>query len=64
MDELTNEIRQLEQVLADPQLYARDREAFTAAAEALSKAQAELAAVEEEWLRLELLQEEIAANLG
>ena len=64
MDELTNEIRRLEQVLADPQLYARDREAFTAAAEALSKAQAELAAVEEEWLRLELLQEEIAANLG
>ena len=64
MEKLTDEIRQLEEVLADPELYARDREAFTAKAEALSKAQAELAAVEEEWLRLELLQEEIVANLG
>ena len=64
MEKLTDEIRQLEEVLADPELYARDREAFTAKAEALSKAQAELAAVEEDWLRLELLQEEIVANLG
>ncbi|MEM7398170.1 MAG: ATP-binding cassette domain-containing protein [Pseudomonadota bacterium] len=62
MDQLTNEIARLESVLADPTLYATDREAFTTAAEALSKAQAELTEVEEEWLRLELLQEEIAAG--
>ena len=64
IDKLTEEIRRLEQVLADPQLYTKDREAFAAAAEALGKAQDELAAVEEDWLRLELLQEEIAANAG
>ncbi len=64
IDKLTEEICRLEQVLADPQLYTKDREAFAAAAEALGKAQDELAAVEEDWLRLELLQEEIAANAG
>lgn len=64
MDKLTAEIRRLEKVLSDPHLYAKDRDAFTAAADALNKAQTELAALEEVWLRLELLQEEIAANAG
>ena len=64
MDKLTAEIRRLEKVLSDPHLYAKDRDAFTAAADALNKAQIELAALEEVWLRLELLQEEIAANAG
>ena len=44
-------------ILAD--LYARDRAAFTAAGADLAKAQAELAAAEGDWLRLELLREEI-----
>ncbi|HZP10608.1 ABC-F family ATP-binding cassette domain-containing protein [Methyloceanibacter sp.] len=56
---LAAEIARLEKLLADPNLYGRDREAFTAAGSALTKAQAELAAAEEEWLRLELLREEI-----
>jgi ATP-binding cassette subfamily F protein uup len=56
---LTNEIMRLERILADPDLYARDRDAFTAAGSALAKAQADLAAAEEDWLRLELLREEI-----
>ncbi len=56
---LAGEIEQLERRLADPGLYARDRAAFTAATSALAKAQADLAAAEEEWLRLELLREEI-----
>jgi ATP-binding cassette subfamily F protein uup len=41
-----------------PDFYARDRTAFAARAE-LANAQAELAAAEEDWLRLELLREEI-----
>lgn len=62
MDRLTQEISRLETVLADPDLYAKDRDAFTAAADALSKAQAELSDLEELWLRLELLREEITAG--
>jgi ATP-binding cassette subfamily F protein uup len=56
---LNEEIRKLERLLADPDLYVRDRPAFTAAGTALAKAQAELAAAEEDWLRLEMLREEI-----
>jgi ATP-binding cassette subfamily F protein uup len=56
---LNEEIRRLERLLADPDLYVRDRVAFTAAGADLAKAQAELAAAEEDWLRLELLREEI-----
>jgi ABC transport system ATP-binding/permease protein len=56
---LTDEIERLERVLADPDLYATDRDAFTAAGDALTKAQANLAAAEEEWLRIELLREAI-----
>ena len=61
---LTQEIGRLEQVLADPDLYTKDRDAFTSAGDALNNAQAELAAAEEDWLRLELLQEEIEADVG
>jgi ATP-binding cassette subfamily F protein uup len=53
------EIRRLEAALSDPDFYRRDPAAFTAAGEALETARAELAATEEEWLRLELLREEI-----
>jgi len=56
---LNEEVRRLEQLLADPDFYARDRTAFAAAGAELANAQAELAAAEEDWLRLELLQEEI-----
>jgi ATP-binding cassette subfamily F protein uup len=51
--------RQLQDQLGDPGLYARDREAFTRASEALSVTQAQLAAAEERWLELEMLREEI-----
>ena len=46
--------RRLERLLADPDFYARDRDGFTAAGAELAKIQGELAAAEEEWLRLEL----------
>jgi ATP-binding cassette subfamily F protein uup len=58
---LNAESRRLERLLANPDFYARDREGFTAAGAELAKIQVELAAVEEEWLRLELLREEIEA---
>ena len=56
---LNAESRRLERLLANPDFYARDREGFTAAGAELTKIQVELAAAEEEWLRLELLREEI-----
>ena len=56
---LNEEVRRLEHLLADPDFYARDRTHFAVAGAELSNAQAELAAAEEDWLRLKLLQEEI-----
>jgi len=44
--------------LADPALYSRDPEGYESAAAALEQAEADLAAAEEEWLRLELAREE------
>jgi ATP-binding cassette subfamily F protein uup len=52
-------LRRLQDRLGDPGLYARDRQAFTQASEALSATQAQLAAAEERWLELEMLREEI-----
>jgi ATP-binding cassette subfamily F protein uup len=59
---LKAEIERLERLLADSDFYTSDRDAFTAAGEALANVQSELAAAEEEWLRLELLREEIEQN--
>ncbi len=56
---LQEEIGRLERTLADPDFYTKDREGFTEAGDALTKAQADLAAAEEEWLRLELLREDL-----
>jgi ATP-binding cassette subfamily F protein uup len=56
---LNEEIARLEQTLADPSFYARNREGFATMGAELAKRQAELIATEEEWLRLELLREEI-----
>ena len=56
---LNDEIVRLERRLADPGFYARDREGFTAMGAELAQRQAELLAAEEQWLRLELLREDI-----
>ena len=45
--------------LDDPDLYARDPDLFEKTVEALSKAQKKHGNLEEEWLRLELLREEL-----
>ena len=52
-------VRRLQDQLGDPQLYARNRQAFTQASEALSATQSQLAVAEERWLELEMLREEI-----
>jgi ATP-binding cassette subfamily F protein uup len=56
---LEAEIRQLQTVLDDPALYARDRAAFDRASSAMAAKQAELSAAEERWLELEMLRDEI-----
>ena len=58
---LETQITELTAILADPNLYARDRARFDAAAEALAVARDGLATAEEQWLRLELLREGIEA---
>ena len=55
------EIARLQKRLADPDLYRRDPAAFRTATEALAHAQASLAELEERWLALELLREELEA---
>jgi ATP-binding cassette subfamily F protein uup len=59
---LEAEIATLSRTIADPDLYARDRAAFDNASAALGKAQADLAAAEDEWLRLEELREQVEAR--
>ena len=59
MDALGEEITVLEGKLADPQLYAKDPTLFAKTADLLEKKRSENAAMEEEWLELEMLREEI-----
>src|SRR5262249_34275185 len=59
IDALSEQIRKLEHLLADPDFYAHDRSGFAAAGAELAKLQAELVAAEEDWLRLEVLRQEI-----
>ena len=57
--QLEKEIAALQGQLADPGLYARDPAGFAARSSLIGKKQAERDAAEEEWLRLELLREEL-----
>jgi ABC transport system ATP-binding/permease protein len=56
---LETEIAKLHAALSDTGLYARDTEKFAAHSSALTKAEADKAALEERWLELEILREEI-----
>jgi ATP-binding cassette subfamily F protein uup len=60
---LEAEIVSLEGKLADPSLFARDAAAFDKTAQRLATSRAELAAAEEDWLRLAMLKEEIEAGV-
>ena len=57
---LEAEIAALETKMHDPQLFARDPKGFETTAKRLSAARAELSAAEDQWLRLELLKEELS----
>ncbi|MQT12685.1 ABC-F family ATP-binding cassette domain-containing protein [Segnochrobactrum spirostomi] len=59
MAALEKDIATLQTKLSEPNLFARDRAAFEKAATALKAAEGKLAEAEEEWLRLELLKEEL-----
>ncbi len=53
---------ELEDLMADPYLFARDQESFNRAAEDLAALREKLETMEEEWLELEMLREEIEAG--
>jgi ATP-binding cassette subfamily F protein uup len=55
-------IRELQQRLDDPDLYARNRAVFTRASADLAARQAELSAAEQRWLELEILREELEGS--
>ena len=59
MEKLRKDVEKQAAALADPGLYARDPSGFDKASAALAKAQSALDAAEEEWLRLEILREEL-----
>ena len=61
MEKLSAEIAKLADILADPQLYARDPGRFAKATELLAARQKALAEAEERWLELEMLREEAEA---
>ncbi|WP_138378763.1 ABC-F family ATP-binding cassette domain-containing protein [Luteithermobacter gelatinilyticus] len=59
MATLEKRIAKIETTLADPGFYARDPDGFALLTKELEKCQNNLAAIEEEWLELELLREEM-----
>ncbi|MFN7320976.1 MAG: ABC-F family ATP-binding cassette domain-containing protein [Methylobacterium sp.] len=59
MEKIRGVIVKLEARLADPQLYNRDPKTFADATALLDKAQTELAGLENRWLELEILREEL-----
>ncbi|MEM7170728.1 MAG: ATP-binding cassette domain-containing protein [Pseudomonadota bacterium] len=60
IDALENHITALNERLADPTFFEADPKAFETKAQALTTAQAELAHLEERWLELESLKDELA----
>ncbi len=56
---MERDMAKLSSVLAEPDLYTRDRARYDKATAVLAELQAKHAASEEEWLRLEMLREEI-----
>jgi ATP-binding cassette subfamily F protein uup len=61
MPELARDVASHEAALADPNLYAADPARFDRTMKALDKARADLAAAEEDWLRLEEKKEALAS---
>lgn len=59
MEKLRAQAEKLEALMADPGLYARDPAKFESCSADLARIQSEMDAAEEEWLRLEILREEL-----
>jgi len=59
MAALNQKAVKLQERLADPDLYTRDRKAFNEASDALAEIGAKLGVAEERWLELEMLREEL-----
>jgi len=59
MEEASTRIASFEAKLADPALFAKDPKAFEKTAAELDKERSGLSAMEEEWLELEMLREEL-----
>ena len=59
MEKLTAELRRLELVLGQPDLYRKDPATFASTTMALATARSELTEVEEQWLAAELRREEV-----
>jgi ATP-binding cassette subfamily F protein uup len=59
MAEIESKVAKVQDILADPDLYARDPARFQKAMDTLTALQSELGAAEERWLELEMLREEL-----
>jgi ATP-binding cassette subfamily F protein uup len=59
IEALGEDVARLEEKLADPLLYSRDAAAFSRLSKELDEKRSERARLEEEWLELEMLREEI-----
>ena len=59
MEEQSTEIARLEKTLADPDLFMREPSVFKETVQALDAAQEKLAQLEDQWLELELLKQEL-----
>jgi len=59
LEKLTAEVARLEAILSDPALYVRQPAKFAETGAALEKARAAVTRMEEEWMRIELLREEL-----
>ena len=59
MEQLSEDMLTLEDAIADPSLFERDPKLFQSKIDLLAKVKTELEEVEEEWLRLETLREEL-----
>ncbi|MES5100545.1 ABC-F family ATP-binding cassette domain-containing protein [Agrobacterium sp. BA1120] len=59
MEKAQEEIAKREERMADPNLFAKDPTAFNKLAEEMSKLRQKLETMEEEWLELEMLREEL-----
>ncbi|MFJ1311111.1 ABC-F family ATP-binding cassette domain-containing protein [Agrobacterium sp. P15N1-A] len=59
MEKAQGEIAKREQRMADPELFTKDPAAFNTLAQEMSKLRDRLEAMEEEWLELEMLREEL-----